>query len=78
MMSEDTYKTIRESVEQLLSDFADLNVKVVNLANKLEDHMKEADAHNPAMMHKKKIMDGFEYIIVHPRDLELVDKMIGK
>ena len=53
MMSEDTYKTIRESVEQLLSDFADLNVKVVNLANKLEDHMKEADAHNPAMMHKK-------------------------
>ena len=54
MMSEDTYKTIRESVEQLLSDFADLNVKVVNLANKLEDHMKEPDAHNPAMMHKKK------------------------
>ena len=54
MMSEDTYKTIRESVEQLLSDFADLNVKVVNLANKLEDHLKESDAHNPAMMHKKK------------------------
>ena len=53
-MSEETYKTIRESVEQLLSDFADLNVKVVNLANKLEDHLKEADAHNPAMMHKKK------------------------
>ena len=47
-------KTTRKSVEQLLSDFADLNVKVVNLANKLEEHMKEADAHNPAMMHKKK------------------------
>ena len=47
-------ETTRKSVEQLLSDFADLNVKVVNLANKLEDHMKESDAHNPAMMHKKK------------------------
>ena len=47
-------KTIKKSLEQLLSDFADLNVKVVNLANKLEEHMKESDAHNPAMMHKKK------------------------
>ena len=47
-------KTIKKSLEQLLSDFADLNVKVVNLANKLEDHLKESDAHNPAMMHKKK------------------------
>ena len=47
-------ETTRKSVEQLLSDFADLNVKVVNLANKLEDHMNEPDSHNPAMMHKKK------------------------
>jgi len=53
-MSEETYKTIRESVEQLLSDFADLNVKVVNLANKLDEHIKEPDAHNPGFMHKKK------------------------
>ena len=42
------------AVEKLMSEVADLGVKVVNLANKLEDHMKEADAHNPAMMHKKK------------------------
>ena len=42
------------ALEKLLSEVADLNVKVVNLANKLEEHMKEADAHNPAMMHKKK------------------------
>ena len=48
------YDDTKEILEKLLSDFADLNVKVVNLANKLEEHMKEADAHNPAMMHKKK------------------------
>jgi len=53
-MSEETYKSIKESIEQILSEIADLGVKVVNLANKLEEHMKEADAHNPAMMHKKK------------------------
>ena len=28
----------------------ELNAKVVNLANKLEEHLKERDAHNPAMM----------------------------
>ena len=48
------YRTTREATENLLLEVADLNVKVVNLANKLEEHMKEADAHNPAMMHKKK------------------------
>ena len=47
-------ETTRKSVEQLLSDFADLNVKVVNLANKLEEHINEADAHNPGYMAKKK------------------------
>jgi hypothetical protein len=54
-------KIIKEAIEQLqsvaddiISQIADLNVKVVNLANKLEEHMNEADAHNPAMMHKKK------------------------
>lgn len=52
-MSEE-YKTIRESLEKLLSDVADLNVKIINLANKLDEHLKERDAHNPAMMHKKK------------------------
>jgi hypothetical protein len=27
--------------------------KLVNLANKLDEHMKERDAHNPAMMYRK-------------------------
>jgi len=43
-----------KALEKLLSEVTDLNVKTVNLANKLEDHMKEADAHNPGFMHKKK------------------------
>ena len=42
------------ALEKLLSEVADLNVKVVNLANKLDEHIKEPDAHNCAMMHKKK------------------------
>ena len=47
-------KTNKEALEKLLEQVSELNIKVINLANKLEDHMKEADAHNPAMMHKKK------------------------
>ena len=47
-------KTNKEALEKLLEQVSELNIKVVNLANKLEDHMKESDAHNPAMMHKKK------------------------
>ena len=54
-------KAVKDAIEQLqgaaddiLGQIADLNVKVVNLANKLEEHMKEPDAHNPAMIHKKK------------------------
>ena len=42
------------ALEKLLSEVADLNVKVVNLANKLEEHINEADAHNPGYMAKKK------------------------
>ena len=51
---DDEDNDIESILESVLSQIADLNVKVVNLANKLEEHLKEADAHNPAMMHKKK------------------------
>jgi len=47
-------KTTDEIMTSLFVQIADLSFKLVNLANKLEEHMKEADAHNPAMMHKKK------------------------
>lgn len=43
-------KAAEAAVEQL----SELNIKVVNLANKLEEHLKEIDAHHPAMMGKKK------------------------
>ena len=41
------YDLLEEALEKLAN-------KVVNLANKLEEHMKEPDSHNPAMMGKKK------------------------
>ena len=47
-------KTTDEIMTSLLVQIADLSFKLVKLANKLDEHMKEADAHNPAMMHKKK------------------------
>ena len=42
-------KAVEAAVEQL----SELNIKVVNLANKLEEHLKEIDAHHPAMMGQK-------------------------
>ncbi len=43
-------KASEKAIEQL----SELNIKVVNLANKLAEHMRERDAHNPAMMYKGK------------------------
>ena len=31
----------------------ELNKKLVNLANKLEEHLNERDAHNPGVMRRK-------------------------
>ena len=45
-----TSKAVEAAVEQL----SELNIKVVNLANKLDEHLKEVDAHHPALMGKKK------------------------
>ena len=47
-------KTNKEALEKLLEQVSELNVKVVNLANKLDEHIKEPDCHNPAFMYKKK------------------------
>lgn len=49
-MNEDSTKAI----EELLAKFSELTLKVTNLANKLDEHIKEADAHNPGFMYKKK------------------------
>ena len=45
--------SIEAAVEKVLDKLGELNAKVVRLANKLDEHMKERDAHNPAMMYKK-------------------------
>ena len=38
------------AVESMLERISELNIKVVNLANKLDNHVSERDAHNPAIM----------------------------
>lgn len=47
-------ETADKAVEAAVEQLSELNIKVVNLANKLEEHLKEIDAHHPAMMGKKK------------------------
>lgn len=43
----DDITAIKESLQKLMT-------RVVNLATKLEEHMNEKDAHNPAIMYKDK------------------------
>jgi hypothetical protein len=43
-----------KAVEDALEKISELNIKVVNLANKLEAHLNEADAHNVAILHRSK------------------------
>ena len=43
-----------EAVAAAVEQLSELNIKVVNLANMLEGHLKEVDAHHPALMGKKK------------------------
>ena len=45
---------VEKAVEAAVEQLSDLNIKVVNLANKLDEHLKEVDAHHPALMGKKK------------------------
>ena len=41
------------ALESMLERISELNIKVVNLAVKLDQHMSERDAHNPAIMRTK-------------------------
>ena len=45
---------IDEKIERLDSALSKLVDQVANLANKLDEHLKEPDSHNPAMMSKKQ------------------------
>ena len=45
---------VEKAIEADLEQLSELNIKVVNLANKLDEHLKEVDAHHPALMGKKK------------------------
>ena len=38
------------ALESMLERVSELNIKVVNLANKLDKHLHERDAHNAAIM----------------------------
>ena len=38
------------ALESMLERISELNIKVVNLAVKLERHLHERDAHNPAIL----------------------------
>ena len=38
------------ALESMLERVSELNIKVVNLAVKLEKHLHERDAHNPAIL----------------------------
>ena len=42
-----------QALGNLLEKVEELNNKVVNLANKLQKHLKERDAHNPAILRDK-------------------------
>jgi hypothetical protein len=42
------------AAEKAIEKLDELNTKVVNLANKMDEHMKAPDAHNPAFMYKDK------------------------
>jgi hypothetical protein len=44
---------VSEKLDKLESALNALADKVVNLANKLEEHLNERDAHNPGVMRKK-------------------------
>lgn len=41
-----TASTSDKAVEAAVEQLSELNIKVVNLANKLEEHLKEIDAHH--------------------------------
>ena len=43
-----------QALGALLEQVKELSIKVGNLANKLEEHMHEPDAHNAALLHRKK------------------------
>ena len=45
---------LQEGVDQLLAKFTEQEERLRNMANKLEEHMKERDAHNPGTMGRKK------------------------
>ena len=55
MMHEDIdeVQELREIVEALQTLFSNQEAKLLNMANKLEEHLREPDAHNPGVMRKK-------------------------
>ena len=49
----DEVQELRENLEKLQKTFSNQEDKLRNMANKLEEHLREPDAHNPGVMRKK-------------------------
>jgi hypothetical protein len=47
--------TVIKGFEAMTQKLADFEIRLVNMANKLDDHMHEADAHHPAMLGRKQL-----------------------
>lgn len=54
MISTERMETVEKAVEAAVEQLSELNIKVVNLANKLDEHLKERDAHHAALIGKNK------------------------
>ena len=43
-----------EAVDIMVQKLADFDIRLINMANKLEEHLLTPDAHNPAMVARTK------------------------
>ena len=46
--------TIIKGFDAMTEKLADFEVRLVNMANKLEEHLHTPDAHNPGTMNRKR------------------------
>jgi len=51
---DEDFERLEKAVQELLEQFANQEERLRNMANKLEEHMNEKDAHHVALLGKKK------------------------
>jgi len=47
------FDRLEAAIQDLQNTFSNKESKLLNMANKLEEHLREPDAHNPGVMRKK-------------------------